>query len=198
MSDLAHGRRDLREAAMRAVGGGAGRATAAPARHAVQLFPVHQPRVDGEGLRDLPRHFASAACSAPWRRARRNIVRFLGSIDLAARERGWTSDRERLVDRVFAGYRHGVSEPLSPPSKPDIVQWMQDQNPARSNQMLLAWAENSGFLEHVPPRAVVSAMERTVRGSRPASRRRSNCPRRCGSWGNCAAFDLTSNQFEIP
>ena len=23
-------------------------------------------------------------------------------------------------------------------------------------------------------------------------------PRRCGSWGNCAAFDLKSNQFEIP
>ena len=23
-------------------------------------------------------------------------------------------------------------------------------------------------------------------------------PRRCGSWGNCAAFDLTSNQVEIP
>ncbi len=22
-------------------------------------------------------------------------------------------------------------------------------------------------------------------------------PRRCGSWGNCAAFDLKSNQFEI-
>jgi hypothetical protein len=23
-------------------------------------------------------------------------------------------------------------------------------------------------------------------------------PRRCGSWGNCAAFDLKSNQFAIP
>lgn len=23
-------------------------------------------------------------------------------------------------------------------------------------------------------------------------------PRRCGSWGNCAAFDLKSSQFEIP
>jgi hypothetical protein len=23
-------------------------------------------------------------------------------------------------------------------------------------------------------------------------------PRRCGSWGNCAAFDLNLNQFEIP
>jgi hypothetical protein len=23
-------------------------------------------------------------------------------------------------------------------------------------------------------------------------------PRRCGSWGNCAAIDLKSNQFEIP
>ena len=23
-------------------------------------------------------------------------------------------------------------------------------------------------------------------------------PRRCGSWGNCAAIDLKLNQFEIP
>ena len=23
-------------------------------------------------------------------------------------------------------------------------------------------------------------------------------PRRCGNWGNCVAFDLMSNQFEIP
>jgi hypothetical protein len=23
-------------------------------------------------------------------------------------------------------------------------------------------------------------------------------PRRCGSWGNCAAIELKSNQFEIP
>ena len=36
-----------------------------------------------------------------------DIVRFLGSINLAARQRGWTRDRDALVNRFFDGYRHG-------------------------------------------------------------------------------------------
>ena len=88
-----------------------------------------------------------------------DIVRFLGSIDLAARERGWTSERNQLFDRFFDGYRHGISDPLSQPAKPDIVRRMQSENPAMSNEMLLKWAEDNGFLKPVPPRAVVAAME---------------------------------------
>jgi hypothetical protein len=40
-----------------------------------------------------------------------DIVRFLGSIDLATRQRGWTSDRDALWDRFFAGYRAGLANP---------------------------------------------------------------------------------------
>jgi hypothetical protein len=99
-----------------------------------------------------------------------DIVRFLGSIELAVRERGWTGDRDRMVDRFFAGYRHGLAEPLSQPSKPDIVRWMQAETPAMSNEQLLAWAENSGFLKQMPSGAVVAAMQefaKVVRSSRP-------------------------------
>jgi len=99
-----------------------------------------------------------------------DIVRFLGSIDLAARERGWTSERDRLVDRFFAGYRHGLAEPLSQPSKPDIVRWMEAETPTMSNQQLLAWAENSGFVKQIPSEAVVAAMQefaKVVRRNRP-------------------------------
>ncbi len=99
-----------------------------------------------------------------------DIVRFLGSIDLAARERGWNSERDRLVDRFFVGYRRGLSEPLSLPSKPDIVRWLETQHPAMSNEMLLANVEANGFLKELPPRAVVAAMEefaKVVQGKRP-------------------------------
>src|SRR5215510_13698858 len=47
-----------------------------------------------------------------------DIVRFLGSIDLAAQQRGWSRDRERLIDRFFAGYRRGLSGPLERASQP--------------------------------------------------------------------------------
>jgi len=34
-----------------------------------------------------------------------DIVRFLGSLDLAARQRGWSRERDALWDRFFDGYR---------------------------------------------------------------------------------------------
>src|SRR5262245_48512731 len=40
-----------------------------------------------------------------------DIARFLGSVDLAARQRGWTRETDRLYDRFFAGYRQGLAEP---------------------------------------------------------------------------------------
>ena len=40
-----------------------------------------------------------------------DMVRFLGSIDLTLRRRGWIGDREALFDRFFAGYRRGLAEP---------------------------------------------------------------------------------------
>jgi len=70
-----------------------------------------------------------------------DITRFLGSIDLAARRRGWTRDRDRLFDRFFDGYRRGLSETTSQPSEPDIVRWVRSRNPVPSREEFLAWAE---------------------------------------------------------
>src|SRR5262245_46660103 len=50
-----------------------------------------------------------------------DIVRFLGSIDLATRQLGWTSSREALWDRFFQGYRRGLSDPNYRPPEPGIV-----------------------------------------------------------------------------
>jgi uncharacterized protein (DUF2252 family) len=50
-----------------------------------------------------------------------DIVRFLGSIELVARERGWSHDRDRTFDRFFDGYRQGVADPAYHPPEPDVV-----------------------------------------------------------------------------
>ena len=69
-----------------------------------------------------------------------DIVRFLGSIDLAARQRGWARDRDALVDRFFEGYRQGLSQPDFRPPQPDIVGRLRVQTP-RSRPEFLAWGE---------------------------------------------------------
>ncbi|HEY6613658.1 MAG TPA: DUF2252 family protein, partial [Vicinamibacterales bacterium] len=50
-----------------------------------------------------------------------DIVRFLGSIDLAARQRAWTPSREALFDRFFEGYRKALAEPDVGSPQPGIV-----------------------------------------------------------------------------
>src|SRR6185437_5531131 len=50
-----------------------------------------------------------------------DVVRFLGSIDLVARQRGWTSHRSALFDRFFAGYRKGLTDPDYSSPQPEIV-----------------------------------------------------------------------------
>ena len=69
-----------------------------------------------------------------------DIVRFVGSIELAARQRGWTRDREALVNRFFEGYRQGLSQPDFQPPQPDIVGRLRMQAP-RSRPEFLAWGE---------------------------------------------------------
>lgn len=70
-----------------------------------------------------------------------DIVRFLGSINLAAERRGWARDRDRLYDRFFSGYRQGLSDSSYQPPKPDIVRAMQAQRPPPTRAEFLQWAE---------------------------------------------------------
>ena len=78
-----------------------------------------------------------------------DIVRFLGSIDLAVRRRGWSRERDRMFDRFLAGYRRGLSEPSDQPPEPDIVRVLRAQAPGPTNEAFLEWAEAK--MEPMPP-----------------------------------------------
>ena len=88
-----------------------------------------------------------------------DIVRFLGSIDLAARQRGWTSSRDTLFDRFFEGYRKGLAEPDSGSPQPGIVDHLRAQAP-RSRAAFLEWGEmKMEPMTEAATRAVVAGME---------------------------------------
>jgi len=99
-----------------------------------------------------------------------DIVRFLGSLDIAARQRGWISNRDALWDRFFAGYRRGLSNPDDRPPEPDIVRQLRQQAPV-TRAAYLAWGEGQ-----MQPMAAVllksaaagmEALDRLVRHDRP-------------------------------
>jgi hypothetical protein len=69
-----------------------------------------------------------------------DIVRMLGSIDLATRLRGWTRHREALFDRFLQGYRRGLLQPDYRPPPPAIVGRLR-REASRSREEFLAWGE---------------------------------------------------------
>ena len=99
-----------------------------------------------------------------------DIVRFLGSIDLVARQRAWEKDRDRLFDRFVEGYKRGLAEPHYLPPPPDIVRRLRTQAP-RTRAAFLAWGETRMKpMADVTMKAVVAAIEafaRVVLGERP-------------------------------
>jgi hypothetical protein len=100
-----------------------------------------------------------------------DIIRFMGSIDLAVRRRGWTRDRDPLFDRFIAGYRQGLSDPLNQPPRPRIVDRLQLQHATPTNPAFLAWAETQMEpLSEAVTKGVASAMlvfAHTVQQKRP-------------------------------
>jgi uncharacterized protein (DUF2252 family) len=99
-----------------------------------------------------------------------DIVRFLGSVDLATRQRGWTRDREALWDRFFEGYRRGLSDPDYRPSEPDIVRELRRQA-HETRGAYLAWGERQMQpMEEAKLKLLLTAMQaldRLVRRERP-------------------------------
>jgi len=99
-----------------------------------------------------------------------DIVRFLGSIDLATRQRGWTSDRDALWDRFFAGYREGLSDPTIRPPEPEIVHVLR-RNVPPTHRAFLAWGESQMQpMTEATSKSVVAGMaafERFIRPGRP-------------------------------
>ncbi len=100
-----------------------------------------------------------------------DIVRFLGSIALAAQQRGWSRERNHLVDRFFAGYRRGLSGPLEHLSQPDIVRRLLAENPPMSNEAFLDWADRlMSRVDEAPMPGVIAGMKefaKTARRERP-------------------------------
>jgi len=92
-----------------------------------------------------------------------DIVRFLGSIDLVARQRSWEKDRDRLFDRFVEGYKRGLTDPHYLPPAPDIVGRLRAQAPA-TRAALLAWGESKMQpLGDTSMKAVVAGIEAVAR-----------------------------------
>jgi hypothetical protein len=70
-----------------------------------------------------------------------DLVRFLGSVDLVARRRGWTDERERLFDRFFDGYSRSLADPLYQPPEPAVVARLRVR-PRKTREEFLAWGES--------------------------------------------------------
>ena len=70
-----------------------------------------------------------------------DLVRFLGSVDLVARRRGWTAERERLFDRFFDGYARALVDPAYQPPAPEVMARLRAR-PRRTREEFLAWGES--------------------------------------------------------
>jgi hypothetical protein len=73
-----------------------------------------------------------------------DLVRFLGSVDLAARARGWTDQRETLFDEFFRGYRAALVDRDYKPPVPSHVWRMRERlrTLPTGESEFLAWAES--------------------------------------------------------
>jgi hypothetical protein len=99
-----------------------------------------------------------------------DVVRFLGSLDLASRQRGWSRARDRLWSRFLEGYRLGLSNPDFRPREPDIVITLRRQAPV-ARAAYLEWGESQMQpLDEARSKAIMSGMEnfeRLMRSERP-------------------------------
>ena len=83
-------------------------------------------------------------------------VRFLGSLDLAARQRGWPADVDSLFDEFFRGYRKALQDPAYLPATPMVVTRLRPEV-VRSQKDFLQWADS--LMEPVNEEAVRGTQE---------------------------------------
>ena len=88
-----------------------------------------------------------------------DIVRFLGSIEIATRQRGWTLDRDALWDRFFMGYRQGLSDPDYRPTEPDIVRRLRKEAPVTRSDYLEWGDRQMQTMDAADLRLVVAGFE---------------------------------------
>jgi Uncharacterized protein conserved in bacteria (DUF2252) len=98
-----------------------------------------------------------------------DIVRYLGSIELAVRQRGWASRRNALWNRFLEGYRQGLETPDYRPPEPDSVRRLRAQAPM-TRAAFLGWAEQQMQpMDEITSKSVVAGMaefERFMRAER--------------------------------
>ena len=70
-----------------------------------------------------------------------DLVRFLGSLELAAAQRGWEAALPEAIDAFFAGYRRALEDPSYLPPDPAVVARMR-AIPAQTRLEFLAWADS--------------------------------------------------------
>jgi hypothetical protein len=70
-----------------------------------------------------------------------DVVRYLGSLDLATRQNGWTRDRDAVWSRFLEGYRRGLSDPRYRAPEPRVVRRLLARAPA-SRSAFLTWGES--------------------------------------------------------
>jgi hypothetical protein len=102
-----------------------------------------------------------------------DLVRFLGSLRLTARERGWSSQFDHLADAFLRGYQHGLKKPEDDLKVPRVVRRLRAR-PARDHAAFLAWAD--GLMKPVTPqiaRATHHALDLLAAEMRTGDRGRS-------------------------
>ncbi|HEY7170920.1 MAG TPA: DUF2252 family protein [Vicinamibacterales bacterium] len=99
-----------------------------------------------------------------------DVVRFLGSLDLAVRNHGWTRGRDTVWNRFLEGYRRGLSEPAYRSPEPRIVRRLLAQAPP-THAAFLAWGETlMQPMDEAASKSLVAdlqALERFIARERP-------------------------------
>jgi uncharacterized protein DUF2252 len=78
-----------------------------------------------------------------------DLVRFIGSIRVAAQDRGWADQIEPMTDAFLRGYQRGLDDPTFRPDAPRFVTRLRRQRPLKTQAEFLDWAE--GLMTPVPP-----------------------------------------------
>jgi uncharacterized protein (DUF2252 family) len=90
-----------------------------------------------------------------------DIVRFLGSLELTARDRGWIASLPAITDAFFDGYRRALDDQAFLPPIPAVAARLRAA-PARSPDAFLAWAESLMQPQSPAERARFDAAWRTL------------------------------------
>ena len=86
-----------------------------------------------------------------------DMVRFLGSLELTARARGWDASLPAIGDAFFDGDRRALKEPPYLPPDPAVARRLRAL-PVLSQQDVLAWADSLGKPLEPEDRARVDAV----------------------------------------